>query len=347
MEYLLAQLYGLVVKLRLWLYRSGFLSTQTLEHPVISVGNLTVGGTGKTPFVMYLAQLLLRRGFQPVVLSRGYGGKAGRSQRVVSDGRRILCGPNESGDEPFLMARRLEGVPVLVGRNRYRSAQAPLLQKSSRQLVFLLDDGYQHLALQRDLNILLLDATDPFGGNHLLPRGRLREPLNGMRRADLVVITRAHRPLESETIQLTIRRLNPLVPISFFYHDGVAIYDLKNGRRFELRQFLNERVVVLAAIGNPAVFVDDLEHYQMRVVDQFLYRDHHRFSQSELDQALSRVDRLSARAVITTEKDAVRLEGLSFEKDQVLVFQIECRPENEKAYEEFLLSELKSLPNHG
>lgn len=347
MEYLLAQLYGLVVKLRLWLYRSGFLSTQTLEHPVISVGNLTVGGTGKTPFVMYLAQLLLRRGFQPVVLSRGYGGKAGRSHRVVSDGRRILCGPNESGDEPFLMARRLEGVPVLVGRNRYRSAQAPLLQKSSRQLVFLLDDGYQHLALQRDLNILLLDATDPFGGNHLLPRGRLREPLNGMRRADLVVITRAHRPLESETIQLTIRRLNPLVPISFFYHDGVAIYDLKNGRRFELRQFLNERVVVLAAIGNPAVFVDDLEHYQMRVVDQFLYRDHHRFSQSELDQALSRVDRLSARAVITTEKDAVRLEGLSFEKDQVLVFQIECRPENEKAYEEFLLSELKSLPNHG
>ena len=347
MEYLLAQLYGLVVKLRLWLYRSGFFSTQTLEHPVISVGNLTVGGTGKTPFVMYLAQLLLRRGFQPVVLSRGYGGKAGRSHRVVSDGRRILCGPNESGDEPFLMARRLEGVPVLVGRNRYRSAQAPLLQKSSRQLVFLLDDGYQHLALQRDLNILLLDATDPFGGNHLLPRGRLREPLNGMRRADLVVITRAHRPLESETIQLTIRRLNPLVPISFFYHDGVAIYDLKTGRRFELRQFLNERVVVLAAIGNPAVFVDDLEHYQMRVVDQFLYRDHHRFSQSELDQALSRVDRLSARAVITTEKDAVRLEGLSFEKDQVLVFQIECRPENEKAYEEFLLSELKSLPNHG
>ena len=347
MQYLLARLYGLLVKLRLWLYGSGLLLTQTLEHPVISIGNLTVGGTGKTPFVMYLAQLLLRRGFQPVVLSRGYGGKAERYNRVVSDGCQILCGPAECGDEPFLMARRLEGVPVLVGRNRYRSAQAPLLRKSSRRLVFLLDDGYQHLALRRDLNILLLDATDPFGGNELLPRGRLREPLTGLRRADLVVITRAHRPLESELIQLTIRRLNPLVPISFFYHDGVAIYDLKNGRRFDLRQFINERVVVLAAIGNPAIFVEDLEHYQMRVADQFLYRDHHRFSQSELDQALARASQLSARAVITTEKDAVRLEGLSFEKDELLVFQIECRPENERVYEEFLLGELKSLPSHG
>ena len=341
---LLSQLYSLAMRVRAWLYRRGVISRRRLRNPVISVGNLTVGGTGKTPFVAYLAGVLKSAGYQPVILSRGYRGKAEHSTLVVSDGRKVLCDAASSGDEPFLLASQLPGVRVAVGKDRHRSGTL-VEQDAGDRVVHILDDGFQHLRLKRNLDILLVDATDPFGGGKLLPAGRLREPLAAMGRADLVVITRSHLVGEIADLEAVIRRHNKLTPISYFYHDAVGVFDLKSRKQFRTRAFMGRRVIALAAIGNPGLFIQDLEHYQMDVRDQLLFPDHHPYSQSDLDQALESVDEHGAEALMTTEKDAVRLQALEFGAGRIFVLKIEALPEDPVEYRKFLLDEVAGLPN--
>ena len=341
---LLSQLYSLVMRVRALLYRRGVMTRRRLRHPVISVGNLTVGGTGKTPFVAYLAGVLQKAGYQPVILSRGYRGKAEHSTLVVSDGSKVLCGPASSGDEPFLLAGQLPGVRVAVGKDRHRSGTL-VEQDAGGRVIHILDDGFQHLRLKRNLDILLVDATDPFGGGRLLPAGRLREPLSAMGRADLVVITRSHLLGEIDDPEAVIRRHNKLTPISYFYHDAVGVFDLKNRRQFRTRDFMGRRVIALAAIGHPAIFVQDLEHYQLVVRHRLLFPDHHPYSQSDLDRALESLDEHGAEALMTTEKDAVRLQDLEFGEGQIFVWKIEALPEDPVEYRKFLLDEVAGLPH--
>ncbi|MFQ5739786.1 MAG: tetraacyldisaccharide 4'-kinase [Acidobacteriota bacterium] len=342
MRLLLSKLYESVVRIRALLYGRAILPSRSLRNPVISVGNLTVGGTGKTPYVAFLAELLKKTGYQPIILSRGYGGKAEKSTLVVTDGRKLFCGPNDCGDEPYLLARKLEGVPVVVGRNRFRGGRA--IEDQYERVVHILDDGFQHLKLKRNLDVLLLDGTDPFGGNRLLPAGRLREPPRALQRADLVVITRSHLTLDHDLIELQIRKWHKRVPISYFHHDAVALFDLKSSKSFRLRDFVNRPVLALAAIGNPGVFLRDLSHYQLKVVERFLFRDHHIYTQPELDRVLQRLSQTAAAAVITTEKDSVRLEKLHFGKGQILVLQIEAKPEDPEQYRNSILDEIENLP---
>lgn len=341
---LLSQLYSLAVRTRALLYRRGVMPRRSLRNPVISVGNLTVGGTGKTPFVAYLANVLKNAGYQPVVLSRGYRGTAENSTLVVSNGREVLCDPASSGDEPFLLAGQLPGVCVAVGKDRHRSGTV-VEQDAGGRIIHILDDGYQHLRLKRNLDILLVDATDPFGGGRLLPAGRLREPLGALGRADLVVITRSHLMGEIEDLEAVIRRHNKLTPISYFYHDAVGIFDLKSRSQFRTRDFTGRRVNALAAIGNPEIFIRDLEHYQMKVRNQLLFPDHHPYTQNDLEQALDSLKEHGAEALMTTEKDAVRLQGLEFEDGQIFVLKIEALPEDPVEYRRFLLDEVAGLPH--
>ncbi|MCH7803141.1 MAG: tetraacyldisaccharide 4'-kinase [Acidobacteria bacterium] len=342
MKVLLSKIYGLIVSLRVFLYQKGILRKHRLKHPVISVGNLTVGGTGKTPLVGFLAQILKKAGYQPVILSRGYKRSNKNAVLLVSDVREVFCGPEECGDEPYLLARKLEGVPVVVGNSRYQAGR--LLEDRYSNLIYLLDDGYQHIQLKRNLNILILDATDPFGGHHLLPAGRLREPTKAIARADAIVITRSHMFSETENLEEQIRRWNQRVPISYFHHDVTALYDARTGTRFQPRDFLGSSVIALAAIGSPHVFLHDLEHYQMKISDRFIFRDHHPFSQPELDRVLKRLEEVQARAVVTTEKDAVRLKKLDFQEGQIFVLQIEPQPEDLQEYKKEFLNEVKFLP---
>ncbi len=341
MTYLLSKVYGLIVSLRVFLYQRGILQSHRLKHPVISVGNLTVGGTGKTPLVGFLAQILLKAGYQPVILSRGYKRSNNSPVLLVSDLQKVLCGPEECGDEPYLLARKLEGVPVVVGKSRYQAGK--LLEDRYPNLIYILDDGYQHLQLKRNLNILILDATDPFGGHHLLPAGRLREHTKAVARADTIVITRSHISSESEGIEEHIHRWNKRVPISYFHHDVTALYDAKTGSRFQARYFLGSSIIALAAIGNPQVFLYDLEHYQMKISDRFIFRDHHPFRQSELDRVLERLKEGQARGIVTTEKDAVRLKELDFQEGQIFVLQIEPQPEDLPEYKKEFLNEVEFL----
>lgn len=335
MTEILARLYALAVHIRVYCYRKGILKARALDHPVISVGNLTVGGTGKTPWVAYLAEMLKKSGYQPVILSRGYRGKAEHSTLLVSNGRQILCEPEECGDEPYWLAQKLKGVPLAVGKNRYRAARQ--IQGPGERTVFVLDDGFQHLALKRDLNILIIDATDPFGGFRLLPRGRLREPLKAIERADLVVVTRSHYPFDQDEIELQVRERNAEAPLTYFYHDATGLYDLKSGRSFTPRDFMGKRVIALAAIGNPGIFLRDLAHYQIRVVTEFLFRDHHCFTQSEIDSVLGKCAELGTDGVVTTEKDAVRLQKLEFADNRIFALQIEVRAEDDEGARKLLL----------
>ena len=186
-----AKLYGGVVDLRSRLYDRGALKTSTLPCKVVSIGNITVGGTGKTPMTIFLADRLKRKHINPVILSRGYGGSATDSGGMVTDGQTLAMDSVCSGDEPFLMASLLEGVPVFVGKRRMESAMEACLRFHPD--VFILDDGFQHRALHRDVDILLFDAEHPLGNGFLLPRGELREPVSNLERGDLFVLTRAER----------------------------------------------------------------------------------------------------------------------------------------------------------
>ena len=341
MTYLLSLLYGTGVEIRRLLFKWGILNAKTLRSPVISVGNLTVGGTGKTPFVAYLARVLQKLGYQPIILSRGYRGSRVRTGGIVSEGSQPLLGPEDCGDEPYMLARALPGVPVVVGKDRYRAGRS--IEDRYERAIHLLDDGFQHLALKRNLNLLLIDGTDPFGGRHLLPRGRLREPLRAISRADMIIVTRSHLVTDSEGIELAIRHRHPTVPIAYFYHDAVGLKDLRTGKHFLLRDLMNQHVIVVAAIGNPEVFLRDLAHYQIRVADQIFFRDHHVFRQSELDGALDQAREVGARCVMTTEKDAVRLSHLQFEEGELMVFQIEARPEDPNEFLRIWKEEVEGL----
>ena len=188
MKYLLSRLYELAVRVRLALFKIGWLQQHQLSCPVISVGNLTLGGTGKTPFVAYLAKVLLQLGHRPSIISRGYKGTMEKKGGLASDGIRMLVDAESCGDEPYMLAQTLEGVPIAVARDRFTAGK--LLEKQFGELVHILDDGFQHLRLGRNLNSLLIDGTDPFGNGHLIPKGKLREPFSAIARADLVVITR-------------------------------------------------------------------------------------------------------------------------------------------------------------
>lgn len=342
MNYLLSKLYGLIIFLRTTLYHKRVLRSWQLPHPVISVGNLTVGGTGKTPLVSFLAQTLKKFGYQPIILTRGYKRTSKTPILLVSDGGNPMCSWEECGDEPYLLARNLDGIPVVVSKNRYKAGQH-VQNDYSHPIIYLLDDGYQHLQLKRNLDILLLDATDPFGGNKLLPLGRLRENIRGLKRADAIIITRSHIPFDVEHVNAQIRKWNPWAPIAYFHHEITSIYDLKTGDRYSIRDFLGKQVVALAAIGNPQIFLHDLEHYQMKIKDSFIFRDHHNYDQSDLNRVLARLTELQADTVVTTQKDSIRLEHLKFSESQIFVFEMEAVPEHPSSYAEDFLNKVKLL----
>jgi tetraacyldisaccharide 4'-kinase len=343
---MLGWLYGLAASTRRRCYQSGLLATSRLQHPVVSVGNLTTGGTGKTPLVMYLARVFQASGFHPAILTRGYRSRAEKSQLLASDGSQALCAVEECGDEAFLMAEKLRGVPVAVGRKRNLSAQLIPGYGVDEKLVFVLDDGFQHLQLERDLNLLVLDATDPFGGGRLLPSGRLREPLSAMTRADRFVITRAHIPFDQEALETEIRLRNRLAPITYFYHDAVSLVEPATGRTHSLRELAQKKVIALSGIGNPQVFLRDLRHYQARVAGEFLFRDHHVFSQADVDRVWQAARQHGAEAVVTTEKDGTRLRRLRLGACPLFALQIEPRPEDPDDFDRQMVDEVRSRLGH-
>ncbi len=285
--------YGGVVQLRTAMYRHGLLRRRRLDGVVISVGNLTVGGTGKTPLVLWLAERLAAEGHRPAILTRGYRGGA----ELDANGLPL-------SDEAALLRSRLgESVPLGVGKNRYRSGRT-LEQQGVHW--FILDDGFQHLALDRDADIVLVDATDPFGGGRLLPAGRLREPQRALARADVVVITRAeHTPAVEAIVKRYTRApiFHAQTELEAALRAPAMVAALSETDRAKMK------FLAFCGIGNPAAFFDDLRRWGFTVAGERPFPDHHRYTPAEV-AALDRMGvAAGAEALICTEKDIFNLRG--------------------------------------
>src|SRR5690606_18062146 len=268
----LSRLYEGGVRFRWMLYRRKVLKSQRLESPVISVGNLSAGGTGKTPFVAMLAEYLQSQSFRPVILSRGYRGRRNREPLLVSDGENLLTTPDAAGDEPFLLASELKGIPVVVGKNRVSAARLIPVDKAT---IFLLDDGFQHLALERDIDLLLVDASAPFEEDRLIPEGRLREPFEAIQRTDAAVITRAHLDAAAATrIERFIRIWSPRIPVFRSYTLSRGLKRLGSDRQHSVDSMKDQRFIAFAGIGNPAAFLKDLKQAGLSISRSYLFRDH-------------------------------------------------------------------------
>ena len=306
-------LYGGLARLRRRLYYRGRLKSRRLPCPVISVGNLTLGGTGKTPLVVDLAERIRKLGYRPVILSRGYKGLAEKIGAVVSDERRLLCDARQAGDEPYLMAVLLPTVPVVVGRDRYRTGMEAVRRFQPDMII--LDDGFQHLQLERDLDVLLLDARRPFGNGHILPRGTLREPVASLLGADAVVLTR-HRQACGSVRGDMIRRLRPR-PVFCSDHQplvrnvlaaGQPVGPLVLGRHPDAGiDFKEKRVFAFAGLGSNAAFFHAAAVTGTRLQGTLGFNDHHPFTGKDLHRIVKIAERVGATSLMTTDKDFVRM----------------------------------------
>jgi tetraacyldisaccharide 4'-kinase len=289
--------YALLLALRARAYRIGLLASKRLPRPVISVGNVTLGGTGKTPMTALLAAELIGRGLRVAVLSRGYGGQAHGQTKIVSDGSRLLLTPEQSGDEPYLLARKVPGLMVVIGPDRYRAGL--LAMKELNPDLFILDDGFQHLRLKRDLNLLLLDARRPFADGFTLPAGFLRERPSACDRADLIVYTRCAESAGPD--------LFPLKPSIRTSHELGGLVPILGGERLGLEALKGARVTAFSGIADPAAFFDLLESSGVRLTATLSFPDHARFGEEEV-AAIRRLQVASrSTMLVTTEKDAVKL----------------------------------------
>lgn len=329
---LLAVPYGLAVRIRAALYRHGWLPTRKLPCRVLSVGNLTVGGTGKTPVVIWLVERLLARGQKVGVLSRGYRRTSRKPVLLVSDGNTMLAGPAEAGDEPYLIAQRCPGSVVAVGADRYRLGRW-VLERFPIDC-FVLDDGFQHLALQRDVNLLLIDASDPDGLAHLLPAGRLREPLSAASRATEVLVTRAAGS-DSMPALLRMAAGRDFQPILVRFR-AEALVDVRTGAVAQTGFVAGRSALVFSGIARADSFHDLLAGLDVKVMEELVFPDHHAYTDADVDSIRARARTCNADVILTTEKDAVKVAPLLHADDRMLAVRLgtditEGRPRLEQA----------------
>ncbi|MEE9225865.1 MAG: tetraacyldisaccharide 4'-kinase [Bacteroidota bacterium] len=299
----LSWLYGLIVGVRNRCYDKGLFSARSVGVPTVSVGNLSVGGTGKTPLVEYMARVLVKEGKRVAVVTRGYR-RSSQGLRIVSDGRRILSAPNESGDEPFQIAENVPGAVVLVDEQRTRGAQHAANQYGAE--VILLDDGFQHRALARDFDIVVLNAKER--SSPLLPAGRMRESVSGLARADVLVFSHCSGTDEVTRLGDQLRSYTdaPIFCTRFIVQD---VREVATGSSVEPEVLKNKSAAAFCGIGNPESFRRTLLELGVQVASFRRFSDHHRYSERDLVLVERDKERTKADWILTTQKDAVRLRG--------------------------------------
>jgi len=339
-----AWIYELAVRLRIAAYETAYLKPKRLKAAVVSIGNITLGGTGKTPLTQYIARFLSEEGYSVAVLSRGYRRRS-RRQLVLNDpaadagqagGSAIELPWAATGDEPLLVARSLPQVPVVINKDRVAGGKWAEQRLGSE--VLILDDGYQHLRLARDLNLLVLDATDPFGGFRMVPFGRLREPLYAIRRADAVIVTRAHRPFDQGQLASIVRYFcGDRIPIIYVYSTITGMRHIQSGSVYGAEEFAGWNAWLMCGIGNPHAFADDVVGIGISVAGESFFHDHFPYSQKDLNRVVGEARAAGTDLIVTTEKDAVRLDGLELSEMPVYAAQLEVQTEDEVRLKSLLL----------
>jgi tetraacyldisaccharide 4'-kinase len=324
----LGALYGAVMRARAALYNSGAFKVHRIDATVISVGNITTGGTGKTPLVQWIARAVASRsGKRVCILTRGYGRADERARVLVSDGERLLADARLSGDEPRLLAESLTGVAAVIS-DADRVAAARWAIENLGSEVFILDDGFQNLRIARDLDILTVDATAPFGGGRMLPRGRLREPAEGLARADVVVITRADQTNEIDKLRREIERLSGGRPTFLSRARTRGLLPLSPTDAGAWDNSSPRTVAAFCAIGNAGAFFAHLKMDGHRLIYTRAFSDHHVYSQADVQAIEEQARSLGAQVLLTTAKDGVKLRALKFELP-CFIIEIEIEIEEE------------------
>ena len=319
----LSWLYRGIVQTRLFLYRHGVIRHHSLGCQVISIGNLTVGGTGKTPIVETFARALARQGRKVAILSRGYKSESPpmwqtllnllrlrrevNPPRVVSDGKSLLLDSTVSGDEPFMLAGNLPNVVVIVDKNRVKAGRYAVKKFGCDTLI--LDDGFQYMALKHRLDLVLVDRTNPFGNRQMLPRGILREPVRNIGRASYLFITKSRGNGEVE-LKEQLRMLNPAAEIIECRHSAKRLQDVFSGEPKPLAMLQGLEIAAISGIAQPKGFEDELVRLGAKLLYHKRFADHHRYSQLEIIEFINKSIERGAQAIVTTEKDAVRFPNI-------------------------------------
>ena len=282
--------------------------------PVISVGNITAGGTGKTPMVRFICDVLTRKGLHPTVLSRGYRAEDNKKNIIISKDGTMLVEPSISGDEAWLLAKVLQKSNVIIGRERTISAEIAINELGADCLV--MDDGFQHRALARDIDIVLIDASNPFGYDHVLPRGLLREPLSGLERANIIVLTKVDQvaPGVVSGIRKRLAHMLPNTPVYETIHKPQCMYTLEEWANGEpgssIDAYQEHRIMAVSGIGNPQSFTQTMTDIGYNVVHTMPFGDHHNFENDDVVDIWKEAFAHQADAICITEKDAVKLSQL-------------------------------------
>lgn len=331
--------FRLGVALRSAAYRQGWFRTRRLRRPVVSVGNLTVGGTGKTPLVMFIAQRLLDREWRPGILTRGYKRRSGSDLIVLAPAAERRADPRDVGDEPALLAQSLPEVPLVIGADRYRAGR--VAEDRFAVDIHLLDDGFQHLALARDVDVVAIDTTQELADEAILPAGRLREPCSALVRADFVILTRTELG-DAGRAEKFIRHINPRLGIFRSTTALCGLLDAASGEAYPKEGLRDKPVAAFCGIGNPAAFFADLRRWGFSVVVQKEFPDHHAYRESELRRLGERAARSGAVALVTTEKDVMNFPK-SWRCDlPVLAGRARTEILEAKAFEEAFFSSLEA-----
>ncbi len=277
-----------------------------LYAPVISVGNITWGGSGKTPMVIEVAKYVQSLGKTPVVLSRGYGRKNKKEKNViVRDNEKILVDISSSGDEPYMMAQQLT-CPIIVGANRYKSAE---LARKFNPDVFILDDGFQHWKLKRDLDIVCVNSLNPFGNGMLIPSGILRETKNALKRADIIVLTNGFL-CDNDKLDELRKEISAVTgkQAAEVYAGNWYITNMANGKEYRNFDDLKEKYsfVLVTGIGSPQNFINTASSLKLKIKEHFIFNDHHKYSDSEIFDVVNNLE--ENERIITTAKDAVKIK---------------------------------------
>jgi tetraacyldisaccharide 4'-kinase len=278
-----------------------------------------MGGTGKTPFVIMLASMLKTEGFRPAVLSRGYGGKNRKSINVVSDGERVLLGSSGAGDEPFLIAKSIAGIPVVTGRDRYSTGKYAVEHFGSN--VLILDDAFQHRSIYRDIDIVLMNEERPFGNGFLIPRGELREPGAALERADIVVLIGSEeRELPGSTPSFT--KVERDLCVFRAYRDPECVVRGDSGEKLPLDYMRGKRILAFSGIARPDSFKKTITSAGGKLSGFLPFPDHHRYGRRDIESIKKSFSEVSAQMLLTTEKDGVKLFDFPDFLDNVCILKI-------------------------
>jgi tetraacyldisaccharide 4'-kinase len=316
---LCSYVYGTAMRVRVWLYKACVFESFAIPCRVIAVGNITVGGTGKTPTVCLLARSLNERGFKVAVVTRGYRGTKTKSPLIVSDGEQVLASYAEAGDEAVMLAAKLSGIPVIACRDRVAAGICACEMFGSDSV--LLDDGFQHLRLCRDLDVVLVNSTDPFGNGSMLPRGILREPLSALERAGIIVLTKADASGSAAGLTARIQGLNPDAGLFSASYKVAGFRNFRSCEPVDADGLSGKNAAALCSIGDPASFINMISRSGMHVSETLVYPDHYAYGAADytaIRDIAARVD-----AVVTTEKDIAKLDAGMLQLDHLIIMEIE------------------------